>query len=516
MVTADFIFEINLSGTTWTDISSYVITADWQIGLSAPYESMGRVAQANLMVLNTDRRFSPEYSSGPYYGNLTRGKAVRIKVQYGNSYNLFRGQISAIEPQTDSRGSRQATIRCVDILERAQRAEIFVPVQENKRADEVLAVILQAAGLTANIDNRWLLGMTDYSELGVSTELGNDNDLLQSEHGISTFAIIGDQWRDKTSVFGALRDTAAREYGYLFTNRSGRFIFWNRHHFILTTDVNETITDSHLRGASYSFGDDLVNEAIVPVRQRTIGTSNEVLGRLEQPVQIKIDETKTVTFRYRDNDSGISFAGKNAIEPNPGSDWYANTAKDGTGVDKTNDVDVAISEETGTSCTVDFTNNSGEDVYLLAGAQIRGIKITDYGQIDVVVSDQTSINTYELQRYTYPAALDNLPEGEALARYILAQRGSPYGALKSITLAGHTSETLLQTVIANSIGGRLTLSETQVAAGGDYFIIGETWKLADAQINVTWILQPAARSDYWILGKTNYSELAQNSLLGPF
>lgn len=514
---AEFSFALRF-GSTWTDISDYVIDVDWQLGFTDPYEVLARAETLNLTVRNTDKRFSPENASGPYFGSLTRSTPVRVQCTFANvTRNMFFGQIDGIEPAGDTRGDRRATIRCGGILSRLQRVMVNVPTQENVRANDVAAAVLNDASFTANASGRWLLGVVGVSELGSTTELGDGGELFEPETGISLFTVIGDQWSDETTAYGALRDVAGQEYGRVWVSRAGRVKLWNRHHFILHTNIDDFLSDGDLRSIRYSFGDDVINEVVVAARPRVISSGNEVLAKLDaQSILIKPNTTKSISFRYEDSATGLKIGGKNAVTPVKGTDYNANSAEDGSGTDMLSVMSATITDESSTSCRVDFQNASTDtEVWLQPGAQLRGIKITDYGQIEGRAIDQTSVDDHGLQRWRYPYDLDDAGVAQSMADFLLSQRSQPAGLVKSITLAAHASGGQMYRCLARSIGQKISLAETQIGLATTYFIIAESWRLADRQVEVTWQLAYAETNYYWILGLNNFAELGTNTRLGP-
>lgn len=513
---AEFTFELNLSGTTWTDISDYVIAADWQIGFAGPYDVIARAETLNVTLRNSDRRFSPEYASGDYYPNFTRNKTIKVSATYGGETRvMFWGKIDAIEPMGDRYGLRQTNLRCSGLLGRLQNVMVNVEVQEDKRADEVIAVILNDASFTANVSGAWRLGVEGASELGSTTALGDSDEIYEAEQGKTTFAVIGDRWSDETSAYGAIRDAVGQEAGRLFVSRGGKVKFWNRHHFIYLMDADETLTDTDIHEMQYSYGDEVVNEVVVAARPRTIGTSNEVLGQTgPQSIEIKADSTKGITFRYVDADTGQTIGGKDAVTPVKTTDYTANSAEDGSGDDMLPYMTATIVSESGSSCKVEFENASTDTAaWLQPNAQVRGIKVVDYGQIEATVSDQDSINNYGLQRYRYPYNLDQTSLAQSMANWLLKQRKNPIGLIKSIGIAAHASAAKMAMCLERTIGTRLAISETQTGVtAAEYFIIGEAWQLQDRQAIVRWQLADASAAEYWILGS---SGLGDATILGP-
>lgn len=84
----------NLSDIVWTDVSSYVRSVSTQRGRNNELDEVA-TGTANVLLSNADRRFDPEYSSGPYYGAVTPGRPIRVRASYngGTTYGVFFGWI---------------------------------------------------------------------------------------------------------------------------------------------------------------------------------------------------------------------------------------------------------------------------------------------------------------------------------------------------------------------------------------------------------------------------------------
>lgn len=80
---------------TWTDVSAYVLTDDISIvrGTTSGERLEPQPGEATFTLLNTDRRFDPANTTGPYYGDLTPRCPVRISITATGSKVLFRGFI---------------------------------------------------------------------------------------------------------------------------------------------------------------------------------------------------------------------------------------------------------------------------------------------------------------------------------------------------------------------------------------------------------------------------------------
>lgn len=515
-----FAFDSNDDGTYDTDITSYVMAgSSWQIGFTEAYEPIARAATCTLTLINSDRRFSPEDSGGAYYPNFTRGKRIKISANYSSTdYTLFIGRIAAINPMPGTRRERRTMVQCAGYLQEAQLAEVFIPVLENVTADQVVDLILSRSALypPGLPPTRWRLGLTGYDELGTNTALAGESDYLNAETGRNTFVIIGDEWANGVTVYGALSDVAGREAGRIFIDRNGVMQVWNNHHFALKSSVDVTIAESIIQEMTYSYGSRIFNDIITVARPRLIGTVPETLGQLDKAVKVSAGKTKEINFRYRDQDSSAKISGRNLETPVANTDFTATGNEDGTGVDYTTGLSATIVEENANRAKVEYTSSLPVDVWLQPGATIRGIKITDYGETDLQSMDEDSMASYQRQRYTYPYVMDDVAVAESMSDYLLSLWKDPTGQITSIVFQTYKSATTLTNALVRTIGDRITISETQTGISADYFIIGEVWEYQEQNALLTWVLEPADNQNYWLLETTGFTELGDATFLAPF
>jgi len=125
--------EVLFSGSTYTDISDYVLPG--ASGRSEEVDSISGGTNANtatLTLLNDDGRFSPKNTSGPYYGLLTPNKPIKISIVVGSdSIPLFVGVTG---PWTPKARSRQCSLQCFDTAKLLKAKEIAAELVWNPSA----------------------------------------------------------------------------------------------------------------------------------------------------------------------------------------------------------------------------------------------------------------------------------------------------------------------------------------------------------------------------------------------
>jgi hypothetical protein len=169
-----------------------VLSASWRIGFTKAYETISRETTLTLILNNSDKRYSPNNGSSPIYEDFVKGTVVLINGVYGAiDENLFVGWIEDIHPTPSIYGDKTVTVEVSGYFSRASRAKVFIPVQKDKTADEVIETILTNSLLyPPGFAGRWLLGETNQGELGNNTSLGALVDYLDADVGDATFKYI--------------------------------------------------------------------------------------------------------------------------------------------------------------------------------------------------------------------------------------------------------------------------------------------------------------------------------------
>lgn len=131
------------------DITAYV--RQWRINAGAKDEN-GLVAAgggATIILYNGDKRFSPDYASGPYYGKLTTRLPVKITVTDGvDTWTRFQGFIRSITPEGGLSGrllKQEATLEADDLIAILQSAVVNLILFENVTGDVIVKAAINAA-----------------------------------------------------------------------------------------------------------------------------------------------------------------------------------------------------------------------------------------------------------------------------------------------------------------------------------------------------------------------------------
>ena len=103
-----------VANPTWTDITSYVYSADVSRGRADDYSQF--IGTAQVVLNNNSRLFDPFYTSGTYYGKLLPRRQIKIEgVSNSVTYAVFRGFVDGFPAAWDQAGKfATTTLSCFD------------------------------------------------------------------------------------------------------------------------------------------------------------------------------------------------------------------------------------------------------------------------------------------------------------------------------------------------------------------------------------------------------------------
>lgn len=514
--TAQFKFYVdwdndNDFGDAYEDVTAYVRDARWSIGMSKPNQLVGDEARLDLIMVNTDKRFSPEYASSPYYGEMLPQRRVKIEATLGTvTYPVYLGYIDQIQPE-GLRGKTTA-ISAASAKEYMQEQLIELPLQENKRTDEILQEILLKLHLPPALNDTWLLGVPGYSELGVSTYMSDISGGIVLDAGLTTLDYAGDNWdkqeQNKDAVnrdwadgfrgWDAVRDIVEAERGRFFFDRQGRAQFWSRDRLLTSYTVGGTVDGSDIIDYQYSYGEDLYNDIRVTAYPRNIGTATETLWTMTDSVTVKPGKARKIHASYSERDSDARIGAKDAAISN-----FTYTGDN-----------VSYTVEFNANRAVITATNTGVTDAEITAITISGKKITTYDKLEMSATDTTSRALYGTrQKRMNIKALDSAAFAQDIADYELSRLLDARGAVESIEFIIRDDAEALR-VLADPMGLRIRLIDDQTEHDGEYFVIGERHeRLYQRGWRVTWFLELADMNQYWILGIAGVSELGQTTYL---
>lgn len=498
--------------STYAEITDWVKSANWSIGIGQAYQLMGDEQRLTMQLQNSDRRWSPDNEDSPYAGTLLPYRRVKVMAEFaGSTYPLYTGYASAFSAQGGD--GRTAEIQATGPKDYMQQQRVYLPLLEEVRSDEIIEALLKRLTVPPALDSGlWLLGLAGQSELGETTFLGDLSGAISLDTGDTSFPFAADNWSgafrgnqyvsadeaaDSFTGYDAIADVVMAERGRFFFDREGNAIFWNRSRLQKKTGIDATWDNLH-QNIRYEYAKNVKNVVTVTVYPRLTET-NFLLWELEEAISLRPGQDRTIRARFADNDSYDSVAAKNVVT---------------AGVDA--DAQISIDLNIASDSAEIILENTGDRAGKLRTMQLRGDAVLNLNEIEVQVTNGESIARYgrtEMRIDSRQMADDGLAQN--IADYELSRRKEPVGEGQSITFAAHDPADEIPAALDIQMGHRVRVKDAQLVHDAEYFVIGERWR-SDLRGGVTCekILEPADSQKYWVLGVSGFSELGDNTILG--
>lgn len=461
-----------------------------------------------------------------FSGRLKRGLLVRLRATLDSVvYTLTTQRIANLEYAIGSHGQRTVTLTANDQMFDLLAAEYKPTIETNLTIDQAMMPLFDEGLLPYPYDESyWLLGVEGSSELD-STAVLYDHDAVNFETGETTLAFVGDASLTDRGVSAQtfLRDLVAAELGgrFWFDGRTNKFIFHNRHHDILNTTIETTLSASDLLAdqTAYVYGEDVINQFTVNYMPREVGAEGTVLWTdTSVPFELRRGAPRQIVARYVDPAGGAKVSAQGFVALQKGFDYIANTLEDGTGEDVSDSI--LLSCDFGaTSATLTLSTDrdlSKERVYITF-LQMRGTPLYTYDRVQVVSLGGESRRDFNLRSKTLTIdALGDHETAQAYADFLLSRFRSPFGRFRQVAFEASGRQDLMLQALARSVGDKVTISEAFVGHNASHVIVGERHNIlfgGDTLHSVTWILQPAQATRGWLLEVATRSELDQATIL---
>lgn len=103
-----------VSAPIWTDITEYVHGVTIRRGRSTQLDKF-QAGTCQIALNNSDRRFDPEYTAGPYYGSILPNRRIRVRAQWdGVDYFLVDGFVDEWPQEYDPPNKATTVVNCTD------------------------------------------------------------------------------------------------------------------------------------------------------------------------------------------------------------------------------------------------------------------------------------------------------------------------------------------------------------------------------------------------------------------
>lgn len=341
------------------DESDRVLSMRVNRWLNEPYGGL-QYARASVVLENLDSRFSQGNNSTIGTAILPK-RPMTIQVGYKvNGIDKTLPQFKGIVDKRPEENQRDATLslEAYDYLSYLNEFQLESAMYTDIRTDQLIEKILIEAGFNT----------TQY--------------VLDS--GLNT---IGFAWFKKNDIAGArIRDICESEEASFYQDEWGVLRFENRRKYIETayTTTQHTIDKSDIIDLQDDKTISPINRCVVRAKPREVQSSIEIwrTGIVEQ---VSPSETKTIWASFEDPVTTIS-------TPVATTDYLANSAQDGSGIDKTGQISVTMTTFAQTA-KLEITNNDASDIYITS-FRLRGTPATITSEIEEIYEDTAAQNKY--------------------------------------------------------------------------------------------------------------------------
>ena len=229
MILGSGILDTNVladSASVIVDVSNVVDSIQTIRGRNAQADQF-QTGTLSLRIVDQNGDFNPQNPSGPYYNLLTPMRKVQITATYGaTTYPIFSGFITSYTTTTPKNANDvvYTTIQAVDAFRLAQNAQISTVAGTS-------AGQLSGARINALLDAiSWPASMRDV-DAGLTT--------MQADPGTA-----------RTSL-AAMQTVETSEYGALYVDAAGSFIFQDRSVTAGSTGATPTVFNDNGTDISY-------------------------------------------------------------------------------------------------------------------------------------------------------------------------------------------------------------------------------------------------------------------------
>jgi hypothetical protein len=229
MILGTGILDVNILGDSAAlivDVSDQINYIQTSRGRNALVDQF-QTGQLTLRIVDQNGDFNPTNTSGPYYELLTPMKKVQISATYGaTTYSLFSGFITSYvntQPK-DATEVAYTTIQAVDAFRLAQNAQVST-------------VTGASAGNLSGTRINQILDQIDWPATMRDVDAGLTT--LQADPGTA-----------RTSL-AAMETVAQSEYGALYVNTDGEFVFQDR--AVTAGSIGGTVTTFNDDGTGISY-----------------------------------------------------------------------------------------------------------------------------------------------------------------------------------------------------------------------------------------------------------------------
>ncbi|MDZ4768122.1 MAG: hypothetical protein SGJ24_03265 [Chloroflexota bacterium] len=188
----------------YDNITPYVEEAEWFLGMHTPCQDDADDSILQLRLNNSSRLFSPEFmpqfeglgETVPQPGSLRDFlrpyRPAVVRSDDGTTRTHWSGWVESIQPTSNRSGERTTDIQAAGALLFFEDVETAIPVQQNRRTDQILLDLLGEVRIAPPLMQSTLLDVAGNAALGVSTFLTDARLPHTFDAGQTTLSFAGD------------------------------------------------------------------------------------------------------------------------------------------------------------------------------------------------------------------------------------------------------------------------------------------------------------------------------------
>lgn len=486
------------NGTTWVDLSAYVvsdISGSQGFSSSLPDDRVAFMGSISLELNNKNGLFSPmggdEIKGLSTLTGFNKGAKIRVKV-LTDSYDkvIFIGRISSINTNDGTWGKQRVKIIADDWMDIPARYPMKgTQIETDKTIDYAMSSILERLSIQPE---------------ATIFDAGNNN-----------FPTIFDGVKDKTKASGEFNKLALSELGYIYllkdgtlrvenfsarngtrdlevvpvhTDIVGNLLLEDGDSFLLEDGNSLILQDAEHMDISQSsqsltieLEDEIINNAYTKAYPTRTDTSLTTVFRLGSPIFIAGKTTIYFTGNYTDSVSGESINATNLQTPTITVDYLMNSSKDGSGSNLSSDLVVSATYY-GDMVEYALTNNNSVGAWITR-LNARGYAIYKTSPIQSVSTDESSIEKYgettiEIdQKYQ-----GDFYAGNAYTRTIVEEFKNPRSRVIDATFLANLNSSHLMAFLFLEVGSLIKIYENRSQTYKHYYITSISFNMTLGKI----------------------------------
>jgi hypothetical protein len=496
--------EFSGRGNGWTQVNDWR-TAEglqWERGLpgSGVADCIADSGTLSFILNNSSTNsahlvgyYSPDHANCRAGFQLLIGVRARVTVG-ATSYPRFTGYLDYIAPEPGIHRAQGVRCECIGWMGIAGRTRLNdLPILLDATGDDVFQTIID--------------GLPDFSQpRAVEKDLSAD-----------VYPYVLDRIRDEqTRARDELYRLALSGLDRVWERGDGTVVYEARTRRTKLTTNTDTFTNTHGFTAPHS-AENIANSTQTTVHPRLPSpNTTAVLFSLNQPLELAIGQSVDILGPWTDADNpDVRVGAVSLVSLVAGTDYVANAAEDGSGVDLTANLTVTVGLSG--NATQFSVTLSGVTAGWLTVLQQRGQALLDYGPIPATQIDQDSIDRFGLN----PLNIDlpyqsNANFGIELAQYIIFTRSEPTTQVEGFRrMVGVTNTAELTRSLGREISDRIGIVDVVTGISKSFFIdhIRETIYRTHIETEFT-LSVPIDSRQFWELEVVGRSELDISTRLG--